>query len=115
MQIPLNQFEQYIDETILKRGLQYFKNGHVHEPEEISPGEYEAIVEGTDDYTVQLTLKNGIVTEYVCDCPYDMGPVCKHVAAVIFYLQQDELELNKKTKRTKTNQASNPAKRKTIA
>jgi uncharacterized Zn finger protein len=49
MQIPLNQFEQYIDETILKRGLQYFKKGHVHEPEEISPGVYEAIVEGTED------------------------------------------------------------------
>nr|MBP7850628.1 SWIM zinc finger family protein [Lentimicrobiaceae bacterium] len=115
MQIPLNQFEQYIDVTILKRGLQYFKNGQVNEPEEISPGEYEAIVEGNEDYTVQLTLKNGIITEHVCDCPYDMGPVCKHVAAVIFYLQQDELELNKKKKRTKTNQSAKPAKRKTVA
>lgn len=115
MQLPLNQFEQYIDETILKRGLHYFKNGHVHQPEEISPGEYEAIVEGSEDYTVQLTLKNGIITEYVCDCPYDFGPVCKHVAAVIFYLQQDELELNKKTKRAKTNQTAKPTKRKTVS
>lgn len=115
MQIPLNRFEQYIDETILKRGLQYFKKGHVHEPEEISPGVYEAIVEGTEDYTVQLTLKNGIITEHVCDCPYDFGLVCKHVAAVIFCLQQDELELNNKTKRAKTNQTSKPAKRKTVA
>lgn len=115
MQIPLNQFGQYIDETILKRGLQYFKKGHVHEPEEISPGEYETIVEGTEDYTVQLTLKNGVVSEYVCDCPYDFGPVCKHVTAVIFYLQQDELELSKKTKRAKTDQATKPAKRKTVA
>jgi uncharacterized Zn finger protein len=115
MQIPLNQFEQYIDEAILKRGLQYFKKGHVHEPEEISHGEYEAIVEGTEDYTVQFTLKNGIVTEHVCDCPYDFGPVCKHVAAVIFYLQQDELELNKKNKRAKTDQTTKPAKRKTVA
>lgn len=115
MQIPLTQFEQYIDETILKRGLQYFKKGLVHEPEEISPGEYEAIVEGTEDYTVQLILKNGIITEHVCDCPYDFGPVCKHVASVIFYLQQDELELNKKTTRTKTSQSAKPAKRKTVA
>jgi uncharacterized Zn finger protein len=115
MQIPLTQFEQYIDEAILKRGFQYFKKGHVHEPEEISPGVYEAIVEGSEDYTVQLTLKNGIITEYVCDCPYDFGPVCKHVAAVIFYLQQDELELGNKTKRAKTSQTSKPAKRKTIA
>ncbi len=115
MLIPLNQFEQYIDETILKRGLSYFKNGHVHQPEEIGPGEYETIVEGSEDYTVQLTLKNGTITEYVCDCPYDMGPVCKHVAAVFFYLQQDELELNKKPKRTKAGQAVNPPKRKSVA
>jgi len=115
MQIPLNQFELYIDETILKRGLQYFKNGHVHEPIEISLGIYEAIVEGSQDYTVQLTLKNGVITEYICDCPYDFGPVCKHVAAVIFYLQQDELELNKKTKKTKTGRTPKAAKRKTIA
>lgn len=115
MLIPFIQFEQYIDETILKRGLSYFRKGHVHEPEEISPGEYEAIVEGSEDYSVQLTIKNGIITEYVCDCPYDMGPVCKHVVAVIFFLQQDELELNKKTKRAKTDQNSIPAKRKTIA
>lgn len=44
MQIPLNGFEHYIDETILKRGLSYVKKGHVHEPEEKSYGEYEAIV-----------------------------------------------------------------------
>ena len=59
MQIPLNQFEQYIDETILKRGLRYFKNGQVHEPEEISPGVYEAIVEGTEDIPCNLLLKTG--------------------------------------------------------
>lgn len=114
MQIPLNKFEQYIDETILKRGLQYFKKGLVHKPEEMSPGEYEAVVEGTEDYTVQLTLKSGFITEHVCDCPFDMGPVCKHLAAVLFYLQQDELELNKKAKRTKTDPTSKPAKRKTL-
>lgn len=115
MQIPLNQFELYIDETILKRGLQYFKKGHVSEPQELSHGKYEVIVEGTDDYTVRLTLENGIITEFVCDCPYDIGPVCKHVAAVIFYLQQDELKLNIKTKRTKAEPVSKPTKRKTVA
>jgi uncharacterized Zn finger protein len=84
MKIPLNSFEQYIDETILKRGFQYFKKGLVNEPEELMPGEYEAIVEGTEPYTVTLTNKNDVVTEYVCSCPYEMGPVCKHVAAVFF-------------------------------
>lgn len=51
MQIPLNRFEQYIDEPILKRSFQYFKKGHVHETEEIIPSVYEVIVEGMEDYT----------------------------------------------------------------
>ncbi|MFA5300512.1 MAG: SWIM zinc finger family protein, partial [Lutibacter sp.] len=99
----------------LKRGLSYFKNGHVNEPEEISHGEYEAIVEGTEDYLVQLSLKNGMITDYVCSCPYDMGPICKHVVAVIFYMQQDVLDLSKKPKSEKKEKTPKAAKRKTVA
>lgn len=94
MRIPLNEFEQLIDETILKRGLAYFKGGSITDFSEISNGEYEAIVSGTEDYTVQLEVENNAIIEHNCDCPYDMGAVCKHVVAVIFHLQQDELELN---------------------
>lgn len=115
MQIPLNRIDQYIDKTILKRGLTYFNNGHVHQPKEIQPSEYEAIVEGTEDYTVRLTLKDDIITEFVCNCPYDLGPVCKHVAAVIFYFQHDKLGLDRKTKKTIKEQSPKPSKRKTIA
>jgi len=115
MQILLHHFEDFIDETILRRGLSYFKKGQVHEPEEIRTGEYEAIVEGTKDYTVRMTMKNGIITEHVCTCPYDMGPVCKHVVAVIFYLQQDELDLKQKPVKTKSVTPKKSKKRKTIA
>jgi len=101
MKIPLAEFELHIDETILNRGLQYYKKGLVNEPEEVAPGEYEAIVEGTEPYTVQLTIKNEVITEHLCSCPYDMGPVCKHVVAVIFHLLQSELDLKVKSK-TKT-------------
>jgi uncharacterized Zn finger protein len=94
MKIPLNEFEQLIDESILKRGLTYFKGGAITDFLEISNGEYEAIVSGTEEYTVQLEIKNNTVIKHNCDCPYDIGPVCKHVVAVIFYLQQDKLELN---------------------
>lgn len=118
MQIPLDQFEQVIDEKILKRGLSYYKKGLVQQLDEVSPNTYEAVVEGTEDYTVQLTVKNKVVTEYVCDCPYDQGPVCKHVAAVIFKLQEDQLQLNQKQTKTKSKATSKTAtgkKRKTIA
>ena len=44
MQIPLDQFEQVIDEKILQRGLTYFKKGLVRELEETSPNTDEAVV-----------------------------------------------------------------------
>ena len=93
MQFPIDLFEQYIDETILKRGLSYFKKGHVISFDEITHGEYEANVIGTDEYLVKLKVKNKNVIENSCTCPYDMGSVCKHTVAVLFYMQQEELGL----------------------
>ena len=110
MKIPLNEFEQHIDEDILKRGLRYFKKGCVTSVDELSGGEYEAIVEGSDTYIVQLHVKNGSVIACNCTCPYDWGPVCKHEVAVMFYLQQDELGLKaKKKSTTKTSPLSDVA------
>lgn len=110
MNIPLNEFEQVIDETILKRGLSYFKNGLVTEFSEISNGEFEAHVSGTMEYAVNLKVQNYIIVEYSCDCPYDMGPVCKHIVALIFCLKEDEFNLNQQNKPlTKRN------KRKTVS
>ncbi|MEA1898178.1 MAG: SWIM zinc finger family protein [Bacteroidota bacterium] len=96
MQIPFNQFEQHIHETILKRGLSYFNNGRVQPHEELSPGYYEAIVEGSDNYIVRLKIQNELIVDYSCTCPYDFGPYCKHVVALLFYLQQDTLDLEPK-------------------
>jgi hypothetical protein len=114
MKITLNEFEQLIDEKILKRGLAYFKSGAITDFSEISTGKYEAIVSGTEEYTVQLEISNDTITEHNCDCPYDMGPICKHVVGVIFHLQQDELELNQpsisKPRKTKTKSVSQQVK-----
>ena len=98
MRIPLNEFEHLIDESILKRGLDYFKGGAITDFSEFSNGEFEAIVSGSEEYTVLLKVKNNTITEHNCDCPYDMGAICKHIVAVIFHLQQDKLELNQSSR-----------------
>lgn len=102
MKIQLDRFEEQIDEVILQRGLNYFKKGYVTDVEEIGPGDYEATVNGREIYTVHLHVEKGVVTEYDCDCPYDQGPVCKHIVAVLFYLQQDVLHLEEDIPTKKT-------------
>ena len=84
------EFEKYVDDKILSRGLSYFKNGQVTYCEEIAPGEFEAEVEGTDDYEVRLTFRRKKLTEFSCTCPYDYGNICKHIVAVLYYLKNEE-------------------------
>lgn len=114
MKIPLNQFEQFIDETILKRGLSYYKKGLVEEPEELSPGLFEAIVEGSESYRVTVAIKNETIIDYSCTCPYDLGPVCKHVTALLFFLQADTLGLQRKERKAALSDEKNKTGKKTV-
>jgi len=93
MTIPLDEFEQIIDEQILKRGLSYFTDGAIIDFSEITRGEYKAVVAGNEDYTVNLKIASNIITKFSCNCPYDLGTICKHIVAAIFYLQQHQLKL----------------------
>jgi hypothetical protein len=113
MRVPLTEFEQFIEPAILRRGRSYFNEGRVGPCEEIDRGTYEAVVAGTEDYTVRVTITNGIVSDSVCDCPYDLGAVCKHIAAVILCLKQDGS--GQKKAGTKRNGPRKTTKRKTAA
>lgn len=114
MQIPFSHFEQYVDGAILDRGRSYFRNGHVISFEEIQPGEYEAVVEGTEDYLVNLTVIDDSLEDWSCTCPYDYGSVCKHIVAAVMYLQNEEPGLQE-SPTIKKNEKKPKAKKKTIS
>ena len=107
MNIPLNNFEVYINEDILARGIIYFGNGYVTNFTQLSDSEYEAIVEGTNEYTVRLKLENGLITQISCNCPYDMGPICKHEVAAMYYLRKYFNSTKPAKKKTLLEQANN--------
>ncbi|MCE5196154.1 MAG: hypothetical protein LLG09_03365 [Negativicutes bacterium] len=87
--MKLNNLENYIDQKILARGLAYFKENRVLSIEAIGDNEYEAKVEGTELYTVAVTLdEEDHIIDSVCTCPYDMGEYCKHQVAVFFGLRE---------------------------
>ncbi|MDQ3018080.1 MAG: hypothetical protein M3R25_15320, partial [Bacteroidota bacterium] len=107
MEIPLSNFEEFIDDKILTQGLSLFTKGKVEYSFNINPFTSEFLIHDTNDYKFILHIENNVVIDYVCECPYDQGPVCKHLAAVIFYLRRDELMLDEVKPRTKSKPANN--------
>lgn len=75
---------------ILDRGIMYYEDGAVTEFEISEDGrEINAVVEGTEDYNVQIDVRGDIVEHMECDCPYaESGNKCKHMAAVLFAYEQ---------------------------
>ena len=85
--LTLKNFEADINATILKRGSKYFRDGAVMNIEEPEAGKWEAEVEGTEDYSVEINLENNNqVTNSSCDCPFE-NPICKHVIAVLYAIK----------------------------
>ena len=81
MDISLKQFESGIDERIVSRGYEYFVNQETRDLKQIKDGQWVALVTGTEKYKVQVSLQGDVVVDGSCSCPYDLGPVCKHIVA----------------------------------
>ena len=85
-------FETEIERKILDRGFDYYESNKVIDVENLSNGEFSAVVEGTEDYEIFVQISKGKVVEYSCDCPYDWGDICKHVVAVLYYIRDTEMQ-----------------------
>ncbi len=92
----MNNFEQYINEIIVSRGEDYYEWELVNNINEIQPGHFHAIVNGSEDYHVQVTLDEpGNILYSSCDCPYDFGDICKHETAVFFALRNRNSDVDR--------------------
>ncbi|MGG1552979.1 SWIM zinc finger family protein [Paenibacillus ferrarius] len=87
--MKLSRLEAEIAPVILERGEAYREEGRIQYLEEESPGVYEAEVDGSDDYYIEIHLESTDEVVFTsCDCPFD-GPICKHVAAVLLELREE--------------------------
>ncbi len=105
--MTIKDFEQDIPPEILERGNNYYSNNHVVSLNENEPGMWSAVVTGTEDYNVNIEIENDEVEYWDCDCPFE-GEVCKHVAAVLYAITDNELPViktakDKKAKKKKVN------------
>lgn len=108
MKITLNNFEDYIDPKIVKRGKEYFEGNFVGSLT-IKGNSYTAEVMGSENYEIEIQLKNKEIVSHLCDCPFEHGEFCKHEVAVLYYINENntiETEEKSITKlSTKTTQS----------
>lgn len=89
-------FEELFEEKILKRGYSYYLEDSVHDVTK-NGNCYEGLVYGTEIYEVQVEInENGNVENMDCDCPYAEENNCKHMAALLYYIENDGEIENKK-------------------
>jgi uncharacterized Zn finger protein len=68
----LKNFQQQINPTILQRGKVYYDDGLVDLLDQDEEGVWQAEVEGSEVYQVEVELgKNGEIESFSCDCPHD--------------------------------------------
>lgn len=85
----LLDFENHINETILARGWDYYRDDCIKSVKKKDKNYYTAVVAGTYNYNVTIGLGDeGDVLRLDCDCPYDLGPHCKHEVAVLYALRE---------------------------
>jgi len=93
-------FKNDFTKKILDRGKKYYNLGCVSEVS-IDDNEIKAIVTGTQDYNVSVTIEEESIADSYCTCPYFYDHnECKHIAALLYYLNNKNVD-NKKEPKTK--------------
>ncbi|RQW05472.1 MAG: hypothetical protein EH225_04580 [Calditrichaeota bacterium] len=90
MNITLGNFEFIVDPLVLDRGLDYYEEGLVFDLMQLSDNDWQAMVEGNVDYRVRTTIQDDVILDWSCDCPFDFGPICKHVVAVWYEIREGQ-------------------------
>ena len=85
--------ERFVSEHILARGEMYYYDGAVQDLEKTEHG-YHAVVEGTEDYEVDIEMEDKQICEMYCTCPYAAdGNNCKHMAAVLYEIEEQKAQI----------------------
>ncbi len=103
-------FEDYFDLSILSRGKSYYKENRILDIW-CQENTVTAYIDGSEIYRIELRINDKGLNNFYCSCPYseDGEYMCKHIAAVLYYLDENEiLELevsNKKQEKQDKNKS----------
>ena len=103
-------FEEYFDSHILSRGKSYYMENKILDiwcQQDL----VTAYIDGSEIYRIELIVNDKELNHFYCSCPYSEGGeyLCKHIAAVLYYLEENdipELEItNKKQVKQEKNKS----------
>lgn len=105
--ITLQDIKKLCGESFYKRGRSYYNAGNVVDLiEEAGGDEYTARVVGSDIYKVRLKQKGSQKWHTECSCPaHELYGPCKHVAAVLIALYEQQSDNTKMSNHTNAVQA----------
>lgn len=85
-------FEKYFDPVILARGKDYYHSDRILDIW-CQKDYVTAYVGGSEIYKVKLKFDKNEISVFYCSCPYfhDEDNLCKHVAGVLYYLEENEV------------------------
>ncbi len=88
--IPIHNFEEHVNDLMIKRGLDYYLEGRVINISSDGFTRVIADVEGSYEYQVIIILdsKRENIKHSECNCPYDFGAICKHQVASFYELRE---------------------------
>ena len=112
--LTLDTFEQTLPKDLLKKAQPYFLKGAVLYVDQGEDGVWHAEVDGTDTYSVEITLDKRTITDSFCDCPVESA-TCKHVVATLFALRETLKKGVKQPKKAGAARPGRPPKKLTIA
>ena len=93
--MEIKNMNQYFTFEILRRGYDYYKKGKVKEILKLKDGVL-AQVSGSESYSVTIAFHNDKY-EMKCNCLYAEGNHCKHMAAVLYCLKNNDLPIKENT------------------
>lgn len=83
------EWKKLFQSIILDRGLAYYERGLVTDYRQ-GTNLIRATVQGSEEYDVRIRTEREQIVDMECDCPYaERGIYCKHMAAVLFYMEEE--------------------------
>ena len=92
-------WKRYFSQTMIDRGYEYYVKGKVKGVTKAGDT-YKATILGTHVYHTQVRIVDDSIYTPRCDCLYAQGGLyCKHMTALLHYIEQTEMTENHKEKR----------------